>query len=764
MEESSELAPKFDPESRARPHEPRLRMGDRVKPRSQSLTFSSARLVALTLLLIVGGALASCSRDSSDRATSTADDAVIAAATETGPRAKPGGVTRERLRNAAADAANWLSHGRDFSEQRFSPLDQINEQNVSDLGLAWTFDLGTTRGVQSTPIVVDGTMYVSGPFSLVYALDAKSGREVWRFDPKIKGQVARSACCSVASRGVAIYEGKVFVGALDGRLIALDAATGEPLWETQTTDIAQPYTITGAPRVFAGSVVIGNGGADLGVRGYVSAYDPDSGALVWRTYTVPGNPKDPFESKAMKVAAKTWTGEWWKYGGGGTVWDAMAYDPELELIYVGSGNGSPHARWARSPDGGDNLYLASILALNAATGELVWHFQTTPADSWDYTATQHIILADLEIEGRARKVLMQAPKNGFFFVLDRTTGEFISGDNYVSMNWATGLDETGRPIESEYADYRETLRMITPSSLGGHNWHPMSFHPGTGLVYIPALELSIPMLFDEEWEFDPGHFNFATDIDEYDFQQQGVDPKGFLLAWNPRTQEEAWRVDHSNLWNGGVLSTGGGLVFQGNSEGKLVAFRATDGQRLWESPTGTGVMAGPVSFAIEGEQHVAVAAGWGGSYPMGMGELAAQAQSKGRGRVLAYRLGANEPPPKSPPWPGPPPAPIFQVEATDSDILEGVGLYHAQCGICHGAGAVGGGSVPDLRYASEAVHQRFNQIVLEGEREPLGMPSFGDRLTTEDTRKIQAFILSAARLGSTSQPEGDANPGAGAGG
>ena len=651
------------------------------------------------------------------------------------------------------EAGNWLTHGRDFTEQRFSPLAEINEHTVSDLGLAWTFDLETTRGVQSTPIVVDGTMYVSGPWSLVYALDAKTGRELWRFNPVVEGQTARTACCSVASRGVAIFEGKVFLGALDGRLIALDAATGESLWETQTTDTSQPYTITGAPRVFAGSVLIGNGGADLGVRGYVSAYDPDTGALLWRTYTVPGDPNEPFESEAMEVAAKTWTGEWWKYGGGGTVWDAMAYDPDLELIYVGSGNGSPHARWARSPGGGDNLYLSSILALRAETGEIAWHFQTTPGDSWDYTATQHIILADLEIEGRSRKVLMQAPKNGFFFVLDRVTGEFISGEQYVSMNWASGLDESGRPIETEYADYREQLRMITPSALGGHNWHPMAFHPGTGLVYIPALELSIPMLFDEDWEFAPGHFNFATAIDEYDFEFKGVPPEGFLLAWDPRTQEEVWRVNHSNLWNGGVLATGGGLVFQGNSEGLFVAYRASDGERLWESTAGTGVMAGPVSFEIDGAQYVAVAAGWGGSYPMGMGALAAEAQSKGGGRVLAYRLGANETPPTSPAWPGPPPVPTFQVEATEADIMEGIVLYHAQCGICHGTGAVGGGSVPDLRYASEYVHQRFNEIVLGGERAVLGMPSFSDRLTTEDTRKIQAFILAAAHQASASSGE-----------
>jgi PQQ-dependent dehydrogenase (methanol/ethanol family) len=653
-------------------------------------------------------------------------------------------VDDARLRGAAQDDANWLSHGRDYREQRFSPLDEINEYNVSELGLAWTFDLQTMRGVQSTPLVVDGVFYVTGPWSLVHALDGATGELLWSFDPEVPGRHAKKTCCGVSNRGVAFYQGLVFVGTLDGRLIALDAQSGRVVWETATVDPALDYSITGAPRVVAGQVLIGNGGAEFGVRGFVSAYDAETGAMTWRTYTVPGNPDEPFESPAMERAAKTWTGEWWKWGGGGTVWDAMAYDADLDLVYIGTGNGSPHARWARSPGGGDNLFLSSILALRPSTGEIVWHFQTTPADSWDYTATQHIVLADLMIEGRERKVLMQAPKNGFFFVLDRETGEFISGKGFVDMNWATGLDARGRPIESPLANYRDELRLISPSSIGGHNWHPMSFHPGTGLVYIPALELSMPMLFDPDWTYEPGRFNLAVDFGDYDFQSAALPPKGFLLAWDPVEQEEAWRVPHRNAWNGGVLSTAGNLLFQGTAEGRLVAYRATNGEPLWESSAGTGVMAGPVSYAIDGIQYVAVAAGWGGSFPMGMGALAAEARVRGGGRVLAYRLGGDMKPPEGLPWPGPPPMPTFRLEASEADVIEGARLYHLECGVCHGAAVVSGGSTPDLRYASQYVHERFEAIVRGGEREAMGMPRFSDRFSSEDVRKIQSYILDSA--------------------
>jgi len=654
-------------------------------------------------------------------------------------------VSDARLRGADRDTANWLSHGRTYSEQRHSPLSQIDSENVSQLGLAWVADLNTMRGVQATPIVVDGVMYVAAPWSVVHALDAATGRELWRYDPQVPKTHSRYACCSVASRGVAVHEGRVFVGTLDGRLVALDARHGSTLWETLTVDPAQPYTITGAPRVVKGLVVIGNGGAEYGVRGYVSAYRSEDGQLAWRTYTVPGNPSLPFESPAMQAAAETWTGEWWRYGGGGTVWDALAYDPELDLLYVGTGNGSPHARWARSPDGGDNLYLASILALRPETGEQVWHFQTTPADTWDYTATQHIMLADLQIEGRLRKVLMQAPKNGFFFVLDRESGEFISGAAFSRVNWASGLDANGRPIESAYGDYRYETRMIYPAQIGAHNWHPMSFHPKTGLVYIPTLEIGMPMGYDEEWIHRPGRWNLAVLFDGY--ASGGAEARGYLQAWDPVAQREAWRVDHVAAWNGGTLATGDDLLFQGTADGRLVAYRADDGTKLWESPAGTGVMAGPVTYVANGEQYVAVAAGWGGSFAMGMGPIAAKARVRGGGRVLAFRLGGDAKLPPGLPWPGPPSMPSYALEASDADVAEGARLYHLECGVCHGGEVVGGGSVPDLRYSDEAVHERFQAIVRGGERERLGMPAFAEVFSEAEVRQIQAYILSAARQG-----------------
>ena len=399
----------------------------------------------------------------------------------------PAAIDDQVLVSAKDYPGDWLNHGLDYAETRYSPLDQINAENVDRLGLAWSLELGTKRGIEATPIVVDGIMYASGTWSDVFAIDARDGTMLWHWDAEVPREYVDKTCCDVVNRGVALYRGKVFVGTLDGRIAAIDAGTGETVWETLTVDPEDFHTITGAPRIVKGKVIIGNGGAEFGVRGYVSAYNAETGEMEWRTYTVPGNPALPFESEAMEMAAATWNGEWWKYGGGGTAWDSFAYDPVLNLLYVGTGNGSPWNRHIRSPGGGDNLFLASILALNPDNGEYVWHYQTTPGESWDFTATQHMILADLELNGELRQVIMQAPKNGFFFVLDRKTGEFLSGEPYVEVTWATGIDqETGRPIEAPGADYKDGPMTISPVVWGGHNWHPMSYNPNTGLVYIPA--------------------------------------------------------------------------------------------------------------------------------------------------------------------------------------------------------------------------------------------------------------------------------------
>ncbi len=421
-------------------------------------------------------------------------EAEVAVVEETGQAAKGSQVTEARLLSAGTDTSNWLTHGRTYDEQRFSPLDQVNADNVGDLGLAWYFDIPTNRGIESTPLVIDGVMVVTGSWSTVFALDAKTGEQIWAYDPEVPKIWGKNACCDVVNRGVAAWGDKVYVGTIDGYLVALQAVDGSVAWRVNTIDRDWPYTITGAPRVVKGNVLIGNGGGEMGVRGYITAYDAETGNQNWRFHTVPGNPEDGFEDEAMAMAAETWTGEWWQYGGGGTVWDSMAYDPELDLLYIGVGNGAPWNRQIRSPDGGDNLFLSSIVALKPDTGEYVWHYQTTPGESWDYTAAQHIILADLEIDGQLRKVAMQAPKNGFFYVLDRETGELISAENYVPVTWATGIDqETGRPIETANARYTDGPSLLLPGPVGGHNWQPMAFSPDTQLVYLPAQE--IPNLY-----------------------------------------------------------------------------------------------------------------------------------------------------------------------------------------------------------------------------------------------------------------------------
>jgi PQQ-dependent dehydrogenase (methanol/ethanol family) len=679
------------------------------------------------------------------------------AAADAGEAAAPAApVDDARLIAAGSDASSWLTYGRDYFERRYSPLAQVGEHNVARLGLAWSFDMETTRGVEATPLVIDGVMYVSGPWSVVYALDARTGALRWKWDPGTTRARARLACCDVINRGVAAYAGKIYVGTLDGRLVALDAASGSVVWDVQTFDPAQPYTITGAPRVVRGLVVIGSGGAEYGVRGYVAAYDARTGTQVWRTYTVPGNPANGFESPALERAATTWSGEWWKLGGGGTVWDAMAFDPELDLLYVGTGNGSPHVRRLRSPGGGDNWYLSSILALRPATGELVWHFQTTPADNWDYTSTQHILLADLEIDGRPRKVLMQAPKNGFFWVIDRATGEFISAAPFVRVTWATGVDPRGRPIEAPEADYGVEGRILYPSPFGGHNWHPMAFHPRTGLVYVPAQDM--PSFFKEDASFSVRTATHNTGIDYSVFSkfalgegEQGADARGYLLAWDPVRQREVWRVPHVTVYNGGALATGGNLVFQGSADGRFAAYRATDGEKLWESPAGTGIMAGPITYELDGVQYVAVAAGWGSGFALSGGPLAAKAGVRGAGRVLAFALDRHEAIPAAPPAPGPVPEPHWPFDPDPEQIARGEQLYAGWCMACHGPLAIGGGSIPDLRYSSPEVHEQFADIVLGGLRSDRGMPPFGDALSAPDARAIQAYVLHLAEEAAIAQ-------------
>jgi PQQ-dependent dehydrogenase (methanol/ethanol family) len=668
--------------------------------------------------------------------------------------AKAADVDDARITNADRDPGNWMSYGRTYSEQRFSPLKDINDHNVARLGLAWHYDLDTRRGQEATTLVVDGRMYFTSAWSKVFALDAATGSLLWSYDPKVPPEWGVNACCDVVNRGVAAWRGKIFFGTLDGRLIALDAATGKKIWETLTIDPKWRYTITGAPRVVKGNVIIGNGGAEMGVRGYVSAYDAEKGNLVWRFYTVPGDPSKPFESPILEKAAKTWSGDWWKHGGGGTIWDAIVYDPELDLLYIGTGNGGPWNEKYRNPKREDGLLTCSIVALKPETGEYVWHYQEDPADDWDYDSDEQIILADIPIDGRSRKVLFHAPKNGFFYVLDRATGALISAKPYTFVNWASAIDiKTGRPVENASARYSrgQNPTPVVPGPLGAHSWQPMSYSPLTGLVYIPIQEAGFLYKSDARFEWK----SLATN-DGIDFAAAGMpqDPKvktailksitGRLIAWDPTQQKQVWSVQRPVPWNGGTLSTAGNLVFEGTADGHFEAYRADTGEKVWSMEVQRSVMAGPVSYEVKGEQYIAVLSGWGGVFALATGEIALKAGRRPNiGRMLAFKLGGNATLP-----------PVQEVEmpvlnppkstASAATIENGKRLYQRFCSGCHGDVAVSGGVLPDLRYSGTLANDQWFNVVLDGLLQPNGMVSFSKDLSRRDAESIRAYVISRA--------------------
>ncbi len=659
-------------------------------------------------------------------------------------------VSTHELINADQNPKEWLTYGLNYAETRFSQLDKISEKNVDQLGLAWYYEMGADRGVESTPLISDGIMFLTGPWSKVFALDAKTGEEIWQFDPEVPGEYGEKACCDVVNRGVALYGDKVYVGTFDGRLVALRAKTGEKVSEKMMVDQSIPYTITGAPRVYKGKVIIGNGGAEYGVRGHLTAYDAETGEQAWRFHSVPGDPSKPFESKAMEDAAKTWTGKFWEAGGGGTMWDAMAYDPELNLMYVGTGNGSPWNRRHRSPEGGDNLYLSSIVALNPDNGEMEWYYQTTPGDNWDYTATQHMILAELEIKGKERKVIMQAPKNGFFYVLDRTNGELISAEPFVEVNWASHVDyETGRPVENSEAAYYDQPYEAVPGPYGGHNWQPMSFNNQTGLVYIPAQTVSMVMLHDPNYKFgDPSATMAIAAGNGWNHgalsaaMEKQYPVFGKLIAWDPVQQKKVWEVEHAAPSNGGVLSTAGNLVFQGTSDGNFAAFNASTGDKLWESHVGTGVIAPPITYEIDGEQYVSIPAGWGGV----MGLTISFSPYQTTGKIYTFKIGGDKPMPKflepaaNPKLKGV----SFHIES-EAEVMEGLKLYLNYCYICHGMPAESkGGRIPNLGYSTTETINQLKEYVLGGDLLQKGMPDFTNRVSEVEVENIKAFIQLAA--------------------
>ncbi len=669
-----------------------------------------------------------------------------------------GWVDQERMLNRSA--ADWLTLGGNQDMQHFSPLEQINAGNIQNLGFAWEYDASTIigtvpRGLEATPIVLDGILYTSGAWGVVYALDAKTGKELWIYKPSVDAAYARRACCDVVNRGVAVWEGKVYVGTLDGYLVCLDAGNGSVLWSQDTfTDRTKGYTITSPPQVAGSIVMIGNSGGEYGVRGYVTAYDLKTGEQKWRFWIVPGDPANGYESPEMEMASQTWdTNSHWETGVGGTSWGESAYDPQLNLLYVGTGNSTPYPIWFRSPSGGDNLFLSSILAINPDNGKLVWHYQTTPAEIWDYTATQNMIMADLAIHGKVRQVIMQAPKNGFFYVLDRATGELISAEKYTRVNWASHVDlKTGRPVLTEQgAWYKDKPKLVVPFLGGGHVWQPMSYNPVTGLVYIP--ERSVPQVFKafENYKYRDDVDNTAIDYGQmYKFKKNVPDQitkaedtlrTESLLAWNPITQQTAWKV-MDGAPDGGTMSTAE-LVFQGTRTGYFNVFDARTGEKLKSIFTGTGIMAGPTTYMVNGEQYVAVMAAYGGAETAAYLPDAAFFQYQNKGRILAFKLGGGETPVAPKRTPIETPQPPSGIKIKNDLIAKGAAIYESYCETCHGRfGDRHLSQHPDLSKLTEAKHQFFNDIVLKGILSQNGMASFSNSLSEDDVDAIHHFLLS----------------------
>ncbi len=662
---------------------------------------------------------------------------------------------------------NWAAVGYNYDEQRYSPLTQINAQNVSQLGIAWFADLPDARGQEATPVVVDGRMYVSTAWSKVYAYNAKTGEKLWSYDPEVPGETAVKACCDVVNRGVAYWKGKLYVGTLDGRLVALDALTGAQLWVTETTPANSNYTITGAPRVVKNMVLIGNGGAEFGVRGYVSAYDVNDGTLKWRFYTVPnptGEPDGAVSDPILQTAKKTWSesGDWIESGGGGTVWDAIVYDHELDQLYIGVGNGNPWNHGARSNGEGDNLFLSSIVALDPDTGKYIWHYQETPAETWDFTATQPIILADIAFEGTKRKVLMQAPKNGFFFVLDRKTGKLISAEPFIDgINWAEGYDiDTGRPIENPKARPYKTgeLFLSLPSALGAHNWHPMSYNPNTGLVYIPAQQIAagyLPAVTELDAERKPIGFNTGMSLEGFQLPDERAAVKaaiaattGRLVAFDPATGKVAWKVEYETPWNSGTMTTAGNLVFQGTSLGEMRAYAADTGKQLWSDDVQSGVLGGPSTYMIDGEQYIAFMTSKGGSFPLVIGESGGAANAvPSIPRLIVMKLGGTA---KLPALPAPQPVVWDPPErlGNEAQVASGRQLYLRYCSVCHGGGAVGGGVLPDLRRSGYISNREaWNSVLREGALAQNGMVSFAPVMTESQIESVRAYVIDRAHYG-----------------
>lgn len=678
-------------------------------------------------------------------------------------------VDLRRLLNSGHEPNQWLITSGDWHGSYFSQLTSINRENVTTLGFAWAYATGTRRGLEATPLVVDETLFTSGVAGRVYALDAATGALKWQFVPDIDPRVIRDTCCDEVNKGVAVWKGRVYVAALDGWLYALDAASGSVVWKTDTL-AANPrgYSSTGAPQVAGNVVVIGNAGGEFNARGYITAYDLNTGVQRWRFYTVPGDSSRPVENPELAAAARTWDEQRpSNQGHGGQVWNGTAYDPELDVLYVGTGNAAAYSQRRRSPAGGDNLFTCSILALRPATGRLLWYYQETPADQWDFDSDAPIVLVDKVLNGVRRKLLLHAPKNGLFYVLDRTNGALISAAKFASANWTTGVDpETGRPrIDAAAADYSGGgAKLVYPSVAGAHNWNPMAYSPQTGLVYLPTVEAG-NILYDAgvlggRMFFDTGAGIIPADLIEalrgklppaleaaisaaHLQNNPGLHARAFLQAWDPIAQRQVWRTADGPSWDhAGVLANAGELVFQGSDSGKLNVFDATDGRLLKSLDIGTSIIAAPMEYEVAGVTYVAVMAGWGGAeWSVTHAESAAYRYGNA-GRILAFKLGGGAvpvPPPLPPVEPIPPPPDRVGDAAA---VGRGAVLFATHCSSCHSNQPRA--TAPDLLRMSPRAHASFEAIVLQGTLQNEDMPSWRDILTPTDTQAIHAYLIDLA--------------------
>jgi quinohemoprotein ethanol dehydrogenase len=650
----------------------------------------------------------------------------------------PGGTT-----NSAAQ--NWASHNS-AGEDAYSALDGINNSNVKTLGLEWSLDLEGEQSLEATPLAVDGVLYFTGSHAAVYAVDAASGKRKWKFDPKTwKHNPAKLMYIFGVNRGAAYADGRVFSGTLDGRLIALDAKSGALLWSTRTVPETGGKTITGAPRTFNGKVIIGNAGADSGERGYVTAYDAATGRQVWRFYTTPGSPEENRGDPAMERAAATWSGEYWKTGTGGGVWDSITFDTQLNRIYLATGNAGPYDPDQRSPGDGDNLYTASIVAVDADTGKYLWHYQVNPRDAWDFDSTQQMALADLVIAGKRRKVLMQAPKNGFFYVLDRRTGKLISAEKLGKVTWAERIDAaTGRPVEVKGARYESGDAIVWPSPAGAHSWQSMSFSPKTGLVYLPYMQVGVHL---QKGKPQPGLF-YIGGLNMSGVLNEEQDGKGALIAWDPVAQKARWRVQQSTLWNGGVLSTAGDLVFQGTGDGLLVAYDAASGEPLWQFNAGLGIIGAPISYSVGGRQYVSLLVGYGGATAI-WNQLMPRGWKYGAQprRLLTFSLGAKaQLPPTAARSDSLNALDDPAVTIDDADAAAGQAIFNLACSACHGLNLTSPGAPgPDLRESQIALSESgIWAAVHDGALLKKGMPQFAT-LGPQEVHEIYVYIRAAAR-------------------